>query len=231
MKARRTVSGKRFVPGKGSDEWTIYALAAPPLPATIDAAGRTVRVLAVGPIGILGVVASAGTTYTEAALRDQHEIVLALSEKVDPLLPVRFGTRMASDNLHETILRSAGTLSAGLDNVRGRRQMTLRLIGSPGTSGTSGVRSGAAYLQQRRVAWSIPGELDPLRTAVNRFVVEERTAPGRAGVRITLFHLVERDAIDAYRKAVEEAAVAMPPGSVTLSGPWPPFAFAPELTA
>jgi hypothetical protein len=68
-----------------------------------------------------------------------------------------------------------------------------------------------------------------VRTAVARFVAEERMAPGRAGVRATLFHLVARDAVPAYRQAVERATKTMSSGSVTLTGPWPPFAFAPEL--
>lgn len=231
MNARRRTSSKRRVPAERNVEWTVYALAAPPLSSTINVGGRAVRVIRVGPIGVLGVVSVGDTTYSEAALRDQHEIVLALSEKVDPLLPVRFGTRMTSAVLRDTIQRSTEALSAALDNVRGRRQMTLRLIGSPTASDTFAVRSGAEYLQQRRAAYSIPGELDPLRSAVRQLVAEERVAPGRAGVRITLFHLVETEAIAEYQQAVEHSSRDMTPGSVTLSGPWPPFAFAPELPA
>jgi hypothetical protein len=50
-------------------------------------------------------------------------------------------------------------------------------------------------------------------------------------VRITLFHLVERDCIGGYEEAVEHTSKTVPPGCVTVSGPWPPFAFAPELPA
>jgi hypothetical protein len=110
--------------------------------------------------------------------------------------------------------------------------MTLRLVGAPVLTQTSvPERSGAAYLQRRRAVYAIPGELDPVREAVSRFVAEERVAPGRAGVRITLFHLVERDRIARYKEAVEHSITAAPPGSVTVTGPWPPFAFAPELPA
>ena len=230
MKARRRTSNTRRVSGR-NDEWTVYALASPPLPSKIKIGARTIRVLSVGPIDVLGVTPAGETTYSEAALRDQHEVVLTLAEKFDPLLPVRFGTRMASDRLHDTILRSADVLVTALDNVRGRRQMTLRLIGAPRASVISADQaSGAAYLQQRRAVYSIPGELDPVRDAVSRFIAEERVAPGRGGVRITLFHLIERARIVEYEQAVERSSKGMPAGSVTLSGPWPPFAFAPELT-
>ena len=231
MNARRRTSSKRRVPAERNVDWTVYALSASSLPSSINVGGRTVRILSIGPIGVLGVLSVGDTTYSETALRDQHEIVLALSKKVDPLLPVRFGTRMTSDALRDTIRRSADTLSAALDHVRGRRQMTLRLIESPSASETFGVRSGAEYLQQRRAAYSIPGELDPVRSAVSQLVAEERVAPGRGGVRITLFHLVESAAIAEYQQAVEHGSRGMMPGSVTLSGPWPPFAFAPELPA
>jgi hypothetical protein len=187
-------------------------------------------VLSIGPIGVLGVTRGGDTTYTEAALRAQHEVVLALAEKIDPLLPVRFATRMTHHDLQNAIRRSATVLAAALDNVKGRRQMTLRLIGVPQSSAISTVQlSGAAYLQQRRAAYSIPAELDVVRAAVSQFVAEERMAPGRAGVRITLFHLVEGDRTASYQRAVERSSRAMPPGSVTITGPWPPFAFAPEL--
>ena len=183
----------------------------------------------VGPIAVLAVRAG-DTTYTEAALREQHAIVLGLAERIDPLLPARFGTRLTAADLDTTIRRSSSVLRQALQNVKGRQQMTIRLIGAPTIEQPPVAgRSGAAYLQQRRAAQSIPGELDPVRAAVAHFVAEERVAPGRAGVRATLFHLVERDAVTTYREAVLRATETMPSGSVTLTGPWPPFAFAPEL--
>jgi hypothetical protein len=229
MDARRKTRSTRRPFGRRGDEWTIYALAVPPLPSAIEICDRTVRGLGIGPIGVLGVTPAEATTYTEAALRDQHDVVLALAAKFDPLLPVRFGSRMTRFDLQNTIRRSADILSTALDNVRGRRQMTLRLMGPPSTATSAAQRSGAAYLQQRRAAYSIPSELDPVRAAVRRFVAEERIAPGRAGVRITLFHLVEENCVGRYEEAIERTSKALPPGSVTVTGPWPPFAFAPEL--
>jgi hypothetical protein len=43
----------------------------------------------------------------------------------------------------------------------------------------------------------------------------------------TLYQLIEKTAIDRYR-AMADALTLTTPG-VTVSGPWPPFAFAPEL--
>ena len=222
---RRTPKAGRRVQG----EWQVYALASGQHPSAIRIGRRVVRVLIVGPIAVLAVRAG-DTTYTEAALREQHAIVLGLAERIDPLLPARFGTRMTAADLDTTIRRSSNVLRQALQNVKGRQQMTIRLIGAPTIEQPPVAgRSGAAYLQQRRAAHAIPSELDPMRAAVARFVAEERVSPGRAGVRATLFHLVGRDAVPAYREAVARATETMPSGSVTLTGPWPPFAFAPEL--
>ena len=200
------------------------------MPTQIRVGRRVIRVLMVDRIAVVGAPPVDDATFTEAALRAQHALVVDLAERIDPLLPVRFGTRMTPDQIRDTIRRSMDVLTKALKNVSGRRQMTLRLIGAPiADQSPPAGRSGAAYLQQRRVAYSIPSALDPVRAAVTRFVAEERGSPGRAGVRATLFHLVERDDVAGYRRAVERVAETMPHGSVTVTGPWPPFAFAPEL--
>jgi hypothetical protein len=231
MTARRRPSARRrALSGQRRDDWQVYALAAGSFPPTIRVGRHRIRALKVGPVAVLGATPAADATFTEAALREQHAIVLGLAEAIDPLLPVRFGTRMSADHLQSTILRSLAVLTNALENVRGRRQMTLRLIGVPMVDEPPAAGgSGSTYLQQRRAAYAVPSELEPVRAAVTRFVVEERLSPGRAGVRSTVFHLVDRGAVDSYREAVQRAAEAMPAGSVTISGPWPPFAFAPEL--
>ena len=231
MTARRRPSARRrALSAQRPDDWQVYALAAGSFPPTIRIGRHRIRALKVGPLAVLGVTPAGDATFTEAALREQHAIVLGLAESIDPLLPVRFGTRISADHLQSTVLQSLPVLTNALENVRGRRQMTLRLIGVPLVDqppAASG--SGATYLQQRRAAYSVPSELEPVLAAVTRFVVEERLSPGRAGVRSTVFHLVERAAVASYREAVQRAMKGMPAGSVTISGPWPPFAFAPEL--
>jgi hypothetical protein len=187
-------------------------------------------VLEAGPIAVLGAATVVEATFTEAALRAQHALVVDLAQKVDPLIPVRFATRMTPDRIRAAVLRSKDALVEALHAVKGRQQMTLRLIGAPviDPSLIAG-RSGSSYLQQRRAAYSIPSELDPVLAAVMPFVTDQRGAPGRGGVRATVFHLVKRADVAKYKLAAARAAEIMPPGSVTVTGPWPPFAFAPEL--
>lgn len=109
--------------------------------------------------------------------------------------------------------------------------MTVRLVGPPPSDRPSPVsRTGTAYLAQRRAAFhAVPSEAAPLQAAVRSLVSDERVQPGRGGIRATLFHLVARDNVDRYRDAVEAVLPGMAPWSAAVSGPWPPFAFAPEL--
>jgi hypothetical protein len=227
-KRRPSIAGRRF---HSHDEWRVYALAAAPLPTTIRVGRHVAHVWPVGPIAVIGATPAGESTFGEEALREQHEIVLALARRIDPLLPARFGTRMTRDQLEAAIRGSLKVLTGGLEKVRGHRQMTLRLIGPPTVEPpATATLSGAAYLAERRAAaHAVPSELEPLRAAVARFVADERVWPGRAGVRATLFHLVEREAIGKYKSAVSRASRSMPAGSVMVTGPWPPFAFAPEL--
>jgi hypothetical protein len=68
-----------------------------------------------------------------------------------------------------------------------------------------------------------------LEHALAPFVVDRRMQPGREGVRLTLFHLVNRTDVPSYQAAATEVEPRISPWRMVLSGPWPPFAFAPEL--
>jgi hypothetical protein len=209
----------------------VYALAAGPVPQRVRVGRASLRVIFVGPVAaIAGPPLSAPTV--EDALRQQHAIVLALADRFDPLLPARFGSRMTHARIDAAIRGSADVVMRALNHVRGRRQMTVRLIGperperseKPPATGTS-------YLAARRAAHAVPAEGAPLQQAVAPFVVDERIQPGRGGVRSTLFHLVSRDDVERYERAVEASAPHLSPWRAVVSGPWPPFAFAPELVA
>src|SRR5688572_28558530 len=85
------------------EEWDVYALTAGRVPQRLRARGRSVRVMVVGPIGVIVGAPRAADTPTETALREQHAIVLSLAEQIDPILPARFGSRMTADRLEAAI--------------------------------------------------------------------------------------------------------------------------------
>lgn len=223
MPTRRTASRH--------EELDVYALAATPLPQRVRVGRASLRVIFVGPVAaIAGPPRHAQTV--EDALREQHTIVLALAERFDPLLPARFGSRMTRARLEAAIRASAEVVTTALTHVRGRRQMTVRLIGpeAPERAQKPPV-TGTSYLAARRAAHAVPAEAAPLRQAVASLVVDERVQPGRGGIRSTLFHLVSREDVERYEQAVEASAARLAPWRAVVTGPWPPFAFAPELVA
>jgi hypothetical protein len=167
----------------------------------------------------------------EDALRRRHAIVLALADRIDPLLPARFGSRMTQSRLESTLRPMTAVVTRALEHVRGRQQMTIRLTGTPGLEPAPDViDSGRAYLAHRRaLAHAVPEAAAPLLSAVAAFTVEQRVQPGRGGVRATIFHLVSRADISAYRNAFLAAQPLIAPWTAAVTGPFPPFAFAPEL--
>lgn len=222
MPARRSASER--------EEWDVYALAAAPLAGRLRVGGTPLHVHAVGHVAALLGSPRNAPSRLEDALRRQHDIVLGLASRIDPLLPVRFGTRMTIARLVEAVRSSGDQLAGALAHVRGRRQMTLRIIGPPGESQAAGFPpTGGEYLMRQRAKRAIPPEATPLMAAVAAFVLDERLQPGRAAVRTTVFHLVERRAAAAYRRAAARAIPGLDPWSATVSGPWPAFAFAPDL--
>lgn len=172
---------------------------------------------------------------SESMLRKQHELVARLARRVDAILPARFGAWMELDELEQVIAMRRGTLQEAFDRVRGADQMTVRIFGAA-RKGTRAAppqaeRTGTDYLRLRRAAKSgSSAEGDAIRQAVTGLVRAERVDPGRGSLRAVLHHLVPRGRATRYVDLVHRASATLP-GSVrvTVSGPWPPFAFTPEL--
>jgi hypothetical protein len=98
---------------------------------------------------------------------------------------------------------------------------------APGAAAHLGL--GAEYL--RRAAWAAnpvpPPEFRTLREKLHAFVVREKFQAAAGGVPDTLYQLIEKSAETRYCAMAD--AIAMTSPAFTVSGPWPPFAFAPEM--
>jgi hypothetical protein len=64
---------------------------------------------------------------------------------------------------------------------------------------------------------------------VRDLVAAERIVAGRETVMSTVYHLVERSRTAEYRQRAVAAGADLAAATVTVTGPWPAFAFAPEL--
>lgn len=181
-------------------------------------------------------------------LRRFDHVVRRLAGALPAILPVRFGSCFDTvDELAFVLSSRQAALRRALAHVRGRVQMTVRIVSGRRAGRHSGVgtdggaariggagrmsrdalpSSGTAYLKMRAheaaLAHQVPG-FDPVRAAVRRWVREERVE--RRAAVTTVFHLVPRRSAGAYRRAIERA-LAAESLKAAVSGPWPPYAFA-----
>jgi len=224
----------------------VYALVSSsrPVQRLTGVAGERLRAIPVdGVLAVIGDVRRRPAASTRN-LRQYAAVVESIAGRVSGILPVRFGTTFDDVSELMLVLRSrSATMRQRLRAVRGRTQMTIRLV-SESESGDASCASqtraagrarvrlehkatqGTQYLQQRlavlRTAREVP-ELAPIRPAIRRLVKDERVE--RRGGVATVHHLIPRAMAERYRAAVERAA-AESGVRLSVSGPFAPYAFA-----
>lgn len=165
---------------------------------------------------------------SEAALRMQHELVLRIAGQVNEILPVRFGAFLDRVELERILDMRRDAIHQALDTVRGRVQMTIRIRGSSPRAvapQTLDARPGTAYLHARLAAARPPMPPAALAASalVRHLVVDERS-DSRGELAAAVYHLIDRGSVREYRELLAGAAQ-----TAAVSGPWPPFAFTPDL--
>jgi hypothetical protein len=210
----------------------VHALTGAPAPRLVTA--RDIEFIAFGDVFAAIEHVDRAPVLSEAVLREQHDLVMRIAAEVDAVLPARFGSFCDLDELGRVIERRRSEIRDALDLVRGREQMTIRFIGEPAPepapAAPAAPMSGAQYLRARRdaAAGRLPRGLDVIRHAVAPAVVRERLEAADGRMPAALYHLIPRGSAAAYREALER--IDAPLGrALTVSGPWPAFAFAPEL--
>jgi gas vesicle protein GvpL/GvpF len=220
----------------------LYALLAgePAGPALAGLAGEPLRFLPCG--GFVAAVGEqpAAPKVSAAALAGHDAAVRRLAERVAALLPARFGGWLPdAAALVARLAPHAAEVAAALALVRGCVQMTLRVFGEPLPAAAvraepprAGPGPGARYLAARRQALarerSLP-EIAPLTAALAPLLRAERLERHARGRLLgTAYHLVRREDAAAYGETVAGAAALLGGRTVAASGPWPPYAFAPE---
>jgi len=216
----------------------VYALLgdAPAPDAGAGLCEEPLRVVRVGDLLVAVGEMAEPPAVSEATLRAHDAVVRRLADAVDAILPVRFGSLLSESSLADVLRARARELSEALALVAGREQMTLRVLGdapasvaraadAPGDAGP-----GARYLAARRAEWRRAREapeLAPLRPLLDGLVRAERvTRHDAPPLLASVYHLIDRGAAAAYRAAVEGSGPC--DVRVVATGPWPPYAFAPE---
>ena len=218
----------------------VYALLAAP-PRGDAGAGLDAEPLRFVPVeGVLAAVGemAAPPPVSPTTLRAHDTVIRRLAAAVDAILPVRFGTLLPGEHaLAEAIAGRAPRLREALALVAGREQMTLRVFGEAASidddlATADELGPGARYLERRRRyarrAVTVP-ELAPLRPYVAALVRAEHAQRHDAPPLLaSVYHLIDRGASSAYVGAVAAGTAALAPTRAVPSGPWPPYAFAPE---
>jgi Gas vesicle synthesis protein GvpL/GvpF len=231
----------------------VYAIVGRPLGrrlvmSGLGVRGAKVRSVSAGATSAVVAECKGPLSPTARALRGHDTVVRRIARVAPAVLPVRFGTLVDSDRSLVALLEAwSEDLQKALALVDRHSQMTLRLFalaGTPAPSEQSGpgeeadeadeaaAHPGTSYLTRRArahaIAQSAP-ELEPLRDTFASIVAAERIVRHDHGpLVLTAYHLIPRSSVTTYRRLLQRHAAALPYRAV-LSGPWPPYAFVPEL--
>ena len=197
--------------------------------------GSRLRYLACG--GLVAVVRAAERVPAPrpAALRRHAEVVRTLWDAAPAVLPARFASIVTDEaELMRALQPRLAELRAALALVRGRAQMTLRVFAPGRPARAAPARepaSGREFLAARAAWWrgadvpGLPALLEALRALHAAERVERHDTPPMAA---SVYHLVDRARVAEYRRAVAGRRGRL---RLRVSGPWPPYAFAPGLGA
>ncbi len=209
------------------------------------AKGAKVRSVSAGATSAVVTECEGPLLPTAQALREHDAVVRRVARVAPAVLPVRFGTLVDSDRSLVALLDARSEdLQRALALVNRHCQMTLRLfalagvVAPPERSGPGDdtaeaeTHPGRCYLTRRARAHAssqCAPELEPLREAFAPIVAAERIARhDRGSLVLTAYHLIPRDEVPTYRRLLRRHAAALG-CRAALSGPWPPYAFVPEL--
>lgn len=209
----------------------VYALADSGIPRRLTVLGRPLRGLPAGRIAAIVEPRADRAPATPEALREQHALVDALAGRTAALLPVRFGSLLDEDALRGVLERREREISAALDHVRGRRQMTVRAYGQRRDQAVAEpARTGTEFLEsRRRRRTAVPAGVAALRQHLGDLVAAERVELGQGPLLFTVYHLVPTERIELYSERASNLQSIFSPDRVKVTGPFPPFAFTPVL--
>jgi len=161
-----------------------------------------------------------------------HEAVVEHLMRRGPVLPLRFGTMLGDERALRAILRERREdLASGLERVRGRVELSVRVLGAPAAERPQTKDGGRAYLMARREAYRraerAAGEVHKPLAALAHDARLRAPAPPPA--ILAAAYLVDRPRVGAFKARVGALAAARADASIVGTGPWPPYSFVPEL--
>jgi Gas vesicle synthesis protein GvpL/GvpF len=167
---------------------------------------------------------------TPAAVVAHDRVVRRLTRLSPSVLPLRFGSTAPDRAAINALLAPlAAPVERALARVRGAVQFTLGVSGrsAPAPRPAKGAGPGTLWLAERLARHQVP-EIEVLSEATRPLVREVRAERHDSGPRLaTVYHLVAREDVRKWRAALARSLAALPRGvDVTVTGPWPAWAFA-----
>ena len=206
----------------------VHALSDAPVMPWEEDDGRRIESIEIEGVFVVGERRASAPQVSEAELQRQHSLVLRIGEAVPAIIPARFGSLVEESELASILRHRKSLITTTLDHLRDNVQMTLRMAGAAAAAPASEQpsASGRDYLQRRREELIPPvgSDGEVLLRDLEGFIIDERRKAADRGI-VTIYHLIRRRDVKDYRDTVTSAAT---PG-VALSGPFAPFAFAPDL--
>jgi hypothetical protein len=181
-------------------------------------------------------------TWVERVSRAHDDVVRSVAA-LDTTAPLRLATVCNDDAAVQQRLGRLGRRGEKLLSVLdGRDEWGLKLLGGAAQPVAAvAASSGAEYLRRRRDDFAHRDELSVAATRqaddVYTFVAATAVAARRhrpqdarlSGLArpmlLNASFLVDRHEADAFRRSIDAVAQALPPDSVQLTGPWPPYSF------
>jgi hypothetical protein len=173
-------------------------------------------------------------------LKKHQDVVSRLAKRVPAILPVRFGTLLEVADLDEALQERGAEIAEAFDLVRDRVQFTWRVAGKPRRAVGGGRRaargaapiaaqSGTQYLRQAARAANPPPPaiFRAPQTRLEPLIVRQRYQAAAAALPEALYHLVAAADVRRYTAAAANLEPTAP--RLAMTGPFAPFAFAPEI--
>jgi len=168
-----------------------------------------------------------------------HEVVRSITEQTTPL-PARFGTVVTVEQLSNYVSTHQQAIKAKLAHVRGRVEMTVRMIrtisGTDTPQESNNVGPGTAFLLEKRreilgdeAEAAQKGQLSAWLSEKLGDLIKEETislTPSQTVILARADHLIERAGVQEYRTKMAKAVEERPEIRFMVSGPWPPYSFA-----
>ena len=176
---------------------------------------------------VIGGEITALPTIDAETLKAQDALVRALHDRSAALLPMRFGMTIPEVAAIHAALANLSIMRK-LQEVRGREQMTLRVLGAdPSDQSAENQTSGTAYLMARAKQRWPSDEMRAVSSGAASLVRGVHVdSIHQQGVHGSLYHLIDRGQSEEYTRMIQMSAAQVPHVRVIITGPSPAYAFA-----